>query len=113
MKEKQEVGRGQISQAWALKVSYGKTSRFRCYEPICVSAGPLWLLCGECKGARLQARRSEERGHCRTLKGAGVPGTRTEKPVLIFVIFSLLSHGNLCRYFIPRCLPFPQESSIP
>ena len=56
-----EVGRGQVSQAWALKASYSKTSRFRYREPICVSAGPLWMLCGECKGARLQARRSEER----------------------------------------------------
>ena len=107
------MGMGQVSQAWALKASYGKTSRFRYHEPICVQQ--------DCSGCCMENAREQDcrlgglrRGHCRTLKAAGVPGARTEKPILIFMIFfSLSSHGNLCRYIIPRCLPCPQESSIP
>ena len=52
----------------------------------------------------------QRRGHCRSLKDEGVPGTKAGMPNLVFIIFlSLPSHGNLCRYFIPDCLPLPKK----
>lgn len=53
---------------------------------------------------------SQRRGHCRSLKDEGVPGARAGIPSLVFIIFlSLPSHRNLCRYFIPNCLPLPKK----